>query len=384
MSEIKGIVGGNSNYFVNEYGDEKEMVKRVYLEYMRIIAIVLVIYNHLGGYVTYQYTGGLRQVFYMTLTMITRINVPLFLMISGALLLGKEENYKGVICRRLPRYLVTLLIFEVGLFILSLLRAIKNGEAYDISVYKFIQGYFSGDIDGAGSYWYIYAYIGFILMLPFLQRIVAKVENQDIIVLVMLHFIFLSVIPMVNLVFNANDLTGISRSTNLELPFITSKVMFYPILGYYFDKKINVDQINRRLWLLLIAALVLGIALSCLCTKYEWILTGAYTQNYVQLFDYLLTIVIFLLVKYIVTVAFVRLQEGILAKLVCNIGTLTFGIYLLDPFLKLLFGDKFITYANSICSEALIVSVCWILISISVGGVITFILKKLPGFRKLL
>ena len=71
--------------------------KKIYFEWMRILACGLVIFNHLEGYTLYKSSIGMKQGLYMLLTMITRINVPLFLMISGALLLKKEEDIITVI-----------------------------------------------------------------------------------------------------------------------------------------------------------------------------------------------------------------------------------------------------------------------------------------------
>ena len=71
--------------------------KKVYFELIRIIAIGLVLFNHLSGYTLYQISSGPKQWVYMFFTMVTRINVPLFLMISGALLLRKDEEYPIVI-----------------------------------------------------------------------------------------------------------------------------------------------------------------------------------------------------------------------------------------------------------------------------------------------
>ena len=66
--------------------------KKIYFELMRILACGLVIFNHLKGYSLYSMSNGIKQFIYMCLTMITRVNVPLFFMISGALLLKKDEN----------------------------------------------------------------------------------------------------------------------------------------------------------------------------------------------------------------------------------------------------------------------------------------------------
>lgn len=61
--------------------------EKVYLEYLRIIACALVIYNHLSGWTLYIITDGIPQYIYMILSVITKINVPIFFMITGALLL---------------------------------------------------------------------------------------------------------------------------------------------------------------------------------------------------------------------------------------------------------------------------------------------------------
>ena len=50
----------------------------VYLDAMRIIAIFFVLFNHSSGYSLYQISSGPEQWIYMFITMVTRINMPLF------------------------------------------------------------------------------------------------------------------------------------------------------------------------------------------------------------------------------------------------------------------------------------------------------------------
>ncbi len=77
--------------------------RKCYLQMMRIIACTLVIYNHTYSFYQFGLTTGVKQLFFMVLTMITRINVPLFMMISGALLLGKSEDWSRVFKKRFTR-----------------------------------------------------------------------------------------------------------------------------------------------------------------------------------------------------------------------------------------------------------------------------------------
>lgn len=52
--------------------------KKIYFEWIRIIACGLVIFNHLDGFSLYMISSGAKQSFYMCLAVITKINVPLF------------------------------------------------------------------------------------------------------------------------------------------------------------------------------------------------------------------------------------------------------------------------------------------------------------------
>lgn len=77
--------------------------KKIYFEIMRIIACTLVLFNHLPGYMLFNKSSGLKQMGYMTLTMLTRINVPIFFMISGALLFGRSDDFISVQKKRTLR-----------------------------------------------------------------------------------------------------------------------------------------------------------------------------------------------------------------------------------------------------------------------------------------
>ncbi|MCR5746630.1 MAG: hypothetical protein K6G03_02885, partial [Lachnospiraceae bacterium] len=130
-------------------------------------------------------------------------------------------------------------------------------------------------------------------------------------------------------------------------------------------------------------AMLLGIAISSICTFAEGISTGKFTYNYVEMFEFVTTTAVFLLIKY----AVVRLDGTkaypVLSSAACFLGPLTFGIYLLDPFLKVLFFKGFNSFAEPLL-PTLIVSFIWVLISMTFGGLLTFMIKKIPGFDKLL
>ena len=74
-----------------------EKQRKLHLEMIRIIAVFLVIFNHTDGFIYYiETTNRLTWLFSLGMAGICRIAVPLFFMVSGALLLDREESVKDL------------------------------------------------------------------------------------------------------------------------------------------------------------------------------------------------------------------------------------------------------------------------------------------------
>lgn len=355
-----------------------------YFEIMRIVAIALVIFNHLPGYTLYMTTTGARQWIDMVISMITRINVPIFFMISGALLLKKEEDYLHVLKKRALRILIVIVLFNFGLFVLCTVKAQVKGGVYDSSLKNLIHGIFAGTLERAESYWFLYAYLGFLLMLPFLQRIAKGITKNEFYAIIVLHFIISSLIPIANCIIGAMSGERIALSGSFAVSLATVKAFFYPLIGYYLDNCVDIESVSAgkmgKLWILTAA----GICISCIITFLAGVRKGEFSQDYVQLFDYVSAITIFLFIKKCVVSRKEKKAET--KKVFFDIGfvgSLTFGIYLFDPYIKEIIYNPFSRAAEKIL-PVMVVSFLWIPISMLVGGTITAILKKIPPFRRLL
>lgn len=359
--------------------DKQGKAKKVYYEWIRLIACFFVIFNHLKGYVLFMNASGIKRAFYMVLSVITKINVPLFFMVSGALLLEKQENIVTVLKKRISRICLVILLFELGIYIECRLYALAQGRDYEFTAKRFIYGVFARKLDETGAYWYLYAYLGFLCLLPFLQKLAKQMEKSDFYALLTLHFVIYSLLPVCNLLLTMMGNDSISIAGEFSVSLATTAAFFYPLTGYYLDHKIDVQTISKGKWIRLGAAASAGMILSCLCVY----LGGEAGENYISLFDYLLAIAVFLFMKYAVTIRIPKLSAGKAAEAVCFMGSLTFGIYLLDHYFKLILYSGYEAFAESFL-PSLFASFGWCVISIFLGGVVTCILKKLPLFRKIL
>ena len=354
--------------------------KKVYFELLRIVACALVIFNHLEGYRLYGIASGSKQFFYMCLTMITRMNVPIFFMISGALLFDRDEELSSVLKKRVIKVVLLLVLFDFVKISVDNISAIIHGEDYTYTLYDFIRCILNNEIDA--PYWYLYSYLGVLVTLPFFQRIAKKITKNEFLTLLVLHFISSSVFPIVNIFLTQIARPTLSLATDFQVPFAFEKPLFYTLVGYYIDKKLDVYKLKSKHICGLSFLCFTGIILSNLCTYIEAYINGVYSQNYVQLFDYVTSIVFFVFVKYIFVVVKPSLCEDNIGKNICFLGSMTLGIYMLDPILKTVFYDKYITVAEPLL-PTLLVSLGWIIISMLLGTIITMVIKKIPGFKKI-
>ncbi|MBQ7943867.1 MAG: acyltransferase [Lachnospiraceae bacterium] len=344
--------------------------RKVHLDLLRILAILLVIFNHMLGYTEYMHNTGVRFGIYVVPSIITRINVPLFWMISGALLLPKADSIKNVLKHRVSRIALALLSTGAFLYLLE--------EFPDISLTDFIIKLFSNGIEE--SYWFLYTYLGILFVLPYLQKMVKNFSQKDFLYFLALHAIFCSIIPMLRYI--SQSQYGVAFDVALPLPIIAENALFFFVMGYYLENVLDISQLTPKKLSVLACIAIIAIGISAAFTYHQGIHTG-YTQTYLSLFDYALAIATFIFIKYFFFKTKLSDINTSLCSFLCRIGELTFGIYLLDPFLKH-FLYKAFENALEPALPTIICSIIWTCFSMIVCSIICFLLKKLPFFKVIL
>ena len=189
--------------------------RKNYLDILKIFACFCVLADHSNYFVS---TGGARinpgtaqyPIAFIYLT-IAHVAVTLFVMISGALLLGKEESYKKCFVRVIKTSLV-IVIFTLIHYLFD-----KGLNNFDVKEYcsHVIKG------DYIINYWYLYMYLGLLVMLPILRKMVQVLKEMDFLCIMLLTFIC-----------SFDFITGLNPWFNL--PIFTPFLGVF-ILGYYLD-----------------------------------------------------------------------------------------------------------------------------------------------------
>lgn len=169
--------------------------RELWLDALRILAAFLVIVNHTNSDV-FQASDPSGLTWWLSIAwyVLCKLAVPVFVMISGACLLGKQDRF-GRCFGRFLRIAGALLVFSYGYFLHD--AWVNYGlwpRMFRLDI--FFQKVWTMQI--ADSFWYLYFYAALMLMLPFLQRLVSTLKPGELTGLIGLCIGFGMVWPMVS------------------------------------------------------------------------------------------------------------------------------------------------------------------------------------------
>jgi surface polysaccharide O-acyltransferase-like enzyme len=233
------------------------------VDLIRALAIVGVIFLHATNDMTPDSMSQLEVVRWITVDVyqsFARIAVPLFVMLSGALLLqpSKNESLSVFFKKRWER--IGIPFFFWGAVYFVWLYFAKNQA---ITIGSIVQGYLTGPYF---QFWYVYMLAGLYLVTPILRLVIAYADDKLIKYFVALWVLGASVIPVVSY-FTVYDL-------NSSIFTITGWVGYY-ILGFYLLKV-------RMPRALMVCLMILGVSLAAVGTVYMSFNVGGTESYYFQ------------------------------------------------------------------------------------------------------
>lgn len=343
------------------------MQKKVHLEIIRIVAACLVVFNHTDGYFLYfsQTDNIVTYLVSLLASIVCKINVPLFFMVTGALLLEKREDIKTLFKKRVARIIIVIIAFS-GVQYIAL--GIKNGSTQSLGVLDFIRRIYTGDV--IEPYWFLYSYLTVLLVLPFLRRMVENMKAEEYRYLLMLQVILGMGCRLIAVY------TGCA--VNLSL-FVLADNIFYVLLGYYMENVMPgeaYDSRNTRKAVLLAFCTVIisgGVIIG------EYMVKGTYTVNLIGVFNPVLTLTCYFLIKS--ACSRVELSERCY-QIFIYLGSAVFGIYLIEQLVRRQLLPMYLYLCKH--TVGLLACLVYVTTTIILSVIYVSILKKIPGVRKLL
>ena len=352
----------------------KEKSYKIYLEVIRILACYMVVFNHTeeNGFLLYMFQDSHKLIYWMYhfISVFVKANVPLFVMVSGALLFNKEESAKDIYTKRIPRMLMILIIFS---FISHIeLLAIFSGEIWSkLSIKDFFLTIYTS-YQYNWSYWYLYGYIAFLMVLPFLKLIARGLDKALTRYLIILS-LAISIYPIFTYLISEDKYIAYEA---LIPTWIAETFIVYPLLGFYFDKKDDYTVKDIRVWLTLD---VITIMLASIANWYRCSFKGeGYEGNlreiYMSSFTIINAITIFICIKFFSN----KVKNAQIKQIIVNIGRSTFGIYLLHVIImRLPFMNWFWIIRDELELNHMVMGMIYSLCVFIIGYVITAVARKI-------
>lgn len=345
----------------------KKKSRIIYLDVLKVLAIFLVIYNHSHWYIN-DTTLLVKGLHYLTYIM-CKIAVPLFIMTTGAIMLGRKTEYKEIFCKRIFRVLIPLLV----ILIINVL--LYGGNIKGILLSLFVTYTIP---EYPYWVWYLYMLIGLYMVTPFLQKMIIKFKEKDYIMFFILFLVLPSILEMFPYITNIFLGTPYQIVDTFFLCTFSVCIGYY-VMGYYlYNKKINKKDVKITSIIYLIFTLIGTIYLYLGIQKVG--LTFDTLLSYKSFIIAIPSLCIFILIKYFIGE---KTKNEKFNKIFSELSNLVFGIYLFHVFIiKFLYSTNFMNYffnINTCLGILLLDIVCFI-----VTGIIVYLLRKVPIFRKFL
>lgn len=321
---------------------------------MRVIATFFVIVIHAKSLPPT--TDGVSYIPY-TLFALSKTSVPLFFMLSGALLLGKNGSPVSFYKKRLMRLVYPWLFWTLFFVLWSVF--FRNTEITSLG--ELVRLFYVGLLTGL---WFLPIIVGVYLLTPVYKNIIIRSSGKTIAIILVVWFVLFSYLPYF--------LPKISLFESIPIQILAYSG--YYLLGYVIIKE-NFSSI--RIGILVSLG---GMLLSLLSF---WLARSVQNSVSLQTFEYLFPgTVIASVGVFIVLYSFFRKQQYNLSskssRLFHGLSVLSLGILFLHQFLLELGNRYFPLYRKEFILDGLVKGV--LLFSISAG--IIWSLRKVPLLRK--
>lgn len=336
----------------------------LFLDWLRILATIAVITVHIStGFVLANYNDSpatwLAGNFYES---VARWCVPIFIMISGALLLSdsRESTYRTFFAKRASKVFVPLLGWSAIYYLYFVSR-----DRYPAGLLDFITRFSTNDI--SNHLWFIYMLLGMYLITPLLKLLLKNAQKKDVTYFLAL-WLYISV--AVRLLKHY-----VGFSFEIELYFATSYIGYY-VLGYY----LITYEISSLMRKLAYAGTVVGIAGTFFLTySFTMQANGAFRAFW---YDYHSPTVLLSSIGIFVFLKHLPISEGAIKHFVpAIINNTNFGIYLVHMLVISLLS----TFAPFLWLDmsAFLEIPYKVLLTLIGSIIIVLVMRKIPLIKKL-
>ena len=332
------------------------MNKRItWIDLLRIIGMIGVLTIHVvGNTINTLGLSGTPNLVYTVICQSFYFSLPLFVMVSGSLLLSKDISYKEIFLKYIKRMVLVLLIFG-SLF--TILEEYFITKTIGINIFGKI---FNNIITGSlwDHMWYIYLMIGLYLITPLLRKYIMNSNKKELVTLLAIVLIFTIIKTDICNLFNIN--------TAIFIPLGSNFIFAYLLGNYLYNNDLS-KKSKTILHIIGFLSFITIIILS-ICDTHEFLI------GYTTFLCTAVAIDVYVIIKN------KEFKNKNLSNLICELGKCSFGIYVLHQlFINIVYKWLKIDLILSIPYTGLFLYVILLLI---ITFIFVYLLRKISIIRK--
>lgn len=349
-----------------------EKKKQLWVDCVRVFATFSVVWLHSVAPLLYAYNTIPHQHWWMAniIDSMVRMSVPLFFMLTGYLLLSKNDSIGTFISKRLQKVVIPLIVWSI-FYILWNSIYVNSGS---LTLNSFFNALYNTLFKPAQYHlWFLYTLLGIYLYVPILRIIVQNSSIKLLYYLVSLWFIAVAIIPFIEVFAR--------QRIQLDL-LMVSGYGGYLILGHLLGQR----DVSKKAFISSCCIAVVSVGVTAIGTFFLTSKSGGRLNEY--FYHYLSPNVIFLsIATFIILKNLFKnsniFKRKVLVRIINQLSSASLGIYMIHILFIQLFTKGDLGFTISIFSGSPMYSVTLMALSTFFSSfMIVLLLKKIPIINK--
>ena len=336
----------------------------IYIDILNIISIFAVVLLHHNGIVRF-YSASRAWKTSLIVETAFFWAAPVFLMISGSMLMGYRKKYdtKTFFKKRFTKVLIPFAFWTVVMTIWKVhIKQLVIDKYSIVNLVNIILNYQEEPI-----YYFGFVIIGIYLTMPLLSNLAEDKYRNSLWFTVLLWFIFNSTLPVICALFKI--------SYNGFLKVQIGDYLIFVLLGYLLSTK----DLERKYRIVLYVLGFLSVVFRYVVTYYLSVRDGFINRTLFEYYEFhsvLLACAVFVFIKNVNWDRFIKSEK--ISKLLGKVASCSFGIYLIHIII-MHYERKFCDISIYSWQWRTIGAICTYFISLG----IILILKKIPVVKRI-
>lgn len=245
-----------------------------------------------------------------------RFAVPIFVMLSGYLLLGKYKNLTDFLSKRFSRIFIPFLLWTIIFMLWGNYFGIIPAEKTKFEFVDILRKFMFGGAGGSGHLWFVYMLLGLYLFSPIISRWITQATDQEIKFFLIMWVVACTIYPYFE------KLLGIK--INFEIRYFSGYLGYF-VLGFFLGNY-QFKMPQSKLGFIALAVFLLSWIITFVGIYFSTLSNKKLYES--SLFDYLSPSVILMSISAFLTFKNL-LNIEILPTLTAQLDKFSYGMYLM-------------------------------------------------------